>query len=339
MFLAFATFINQKLFLTLKEVSKGPVLFTIFLNANVKKRRIKIIIITCGNSVKIAKELARKLKAKYSPLTISSFPDGDIYLKFNTELKGQEVVIVQSFQPHSDRSLFDLIFAAETAKDLGAKKVILAAPYLAYMRQDKRFNPGEAISSRIMAKLLNNSVDKIITIDTHLHRYKSLKEIFTIPAKNLTANRLIADYVRKNIKNPVIIGPDWESYQWAEEIARKVGVESTVFRKTRFSSRHVEEKMIKPVELKNKEVVIVDDIISTGHTIAEAAKKAKASGAKKIIAIGVHGLLVGEAISIMKKAGVQEIVTTNCIEHKTNKIDVTGLLAEALRTKASRAQK
>lgn len=339
MFLAFATFINRKLFPTSKEVSKGQVLFTIFLNANVKKRRITIIITTCGNSVKIAKGLARKLKAKYSPLTISAFPDGDTYLKYNIDVNGKVVVIVQSFQPQPEMSLFDIVFAAETAKDLGAKKVILAAPYLAYMRQDKRFNPGEAVSSRIMAKLLNNSIDKIITIDPHLHRYKSLKDIFTISSTDLTANKLIAQYVKKKHPHSVIIGPDWESYQWAEAIAKQVGVESTVLEKTRFSSRHVTSKMVKKVDLKGKEVVIVDDIISTGHTIAEAAKKAKSSGAKKIIAIGVHGLLVGEAISIMKKAGVQEIVTTNCIEHKTNKIDVTGLLAEALRSKASRAQK
>lgn len=264
-------------------------------------------------------------------MTISTFPDGDTYLKYNTNLKGKTVVIVQSFQPRPEMSLFDVVFAAETAKDLGAKKVILVAPYLAYMRQDKRFHPGEAVSSKIMAKLLNNSVDKVITIDTHLHRYRSMKEVFTIPAKNLTANSLIADFVQKKISNSVIIGPDWESYQWAEAIAKRIGVESTVLEKTRYSSRHVSVKIKKQVAIKGKNVVIVDDIISTGHTIAEAAKKAKAAGAKKIVAIGVHGLLVEGAVSKLHKAGVSEIITTNCIEHKTNKIDVTGLLVEELK--------
>lgn len=240
-------------------------------------------------------------------------------------------MIVQSFQPRPEMSLFDIVFAAETAKDLGAKKVVLVAPYLAFMRQDKRFNPGEAISSRIMAKLLNNSVDKVITIDTHLHRYKSMKEVFTVPAKNLTANLLIADYVKKKIPNAVIIGPDGESYQWAEAIAKHIGVESTVFEKTRYSSRHVTSKMTKQVDIKGKNVVIVDDIISTGHTIAEAAKKARALGARSITAIGVHGLLVEGALSKMKKAGVMKVVTTNCIEHKSNKIDVTPLLLDELR--------
>ncbi len=289
-----------------------------------------MIITSCGNSVKIAKELARKLKVKFSPTTVSSFPDEDIYLKFNTNLKGKKLVIVQSFQPHSDMSLFDIIFAAETAKDLGAKKVILVAPYLAYMRQDKRFHPGEAISSRIMAKFFNNSVDKLITIDPHIHRYKSLKDIFTIPAKKLTANEVLADYIQKKIKNSVIIGPDWESYQWAEVIANKIGVESTVFKKTRFSSRLVKEKMVKHVELKGKNVVIVDDIISTGHTMIEAAKMAKKHKAKSVIALGVHGLFVENAVQKMEKY-FNQIITTNCIEHKTNKVDVTPLLLKELR--------
>ena len=222
-----------------------------------------MIITSLGNSKEIAKKLAKKLKCKYSETTVSCFPDGDLYLKFNTNLKKKKLVIVQSFQPHSDMSLFDIVFAANTAKDLGAKKVILVAPYLAYMRQDKRFNPGECISSRVMAKLLNNSIDKLITIDPHIHRYKSLKDIFTIPAKYITANPLIAEYIKKKFKNEIIIGPDWESYQWAESIAKHVHVQATVLKKTRFSSRHVEVKMVKPVPIKGKNVIrtIYSDIL------------------------------------------------------------------------------
>lgn len=292
-----------------------------------------MIITTGGNSTQIAQKLARKLNAKFSPLTIAAFPDGDLYLKFNCDVKGHEVVIVQSFQPHPDQSLFDVVFAAETAKDLGAKKVTLVAPYLGYMRQDKRFNAGECISSRVMAKLLNNSIDKLITIDPHLHRYKSLKEIFKIPAIKLTANPLIAEYIKKHFSKEVIIGPDWESFQWAEDIAKHINVQATVLKKTRFSSRHVEVKMIHPVIIKDKNVIIVDDIISTGHTIAEAAKDAKKKGAKKIYALGVHGLLVENAMDKLKKAGVNGVVTTNCIEHSSNRIDVTPLIVEALKRK------
>ena len=289
-----------------------------------------MIITNCSNSEKLAKSVARKLKASYSKLTISSFPDGDLYLKFNTSLKGKKLVIVQSFHPDSSRSLIEVIFAAQTAKDLGAKKVILVAPYLAYMRQDKRFNSGEAISSRIMAKLLNSSIDKIITVDPHLHRYRSLKDIFTISTKKLTANGVIARCVHKNFHDAVIIGPDWESYQWAEDIAKKIHVPVTVLRKQRYSSHKVRVKLVDKINLKGKDVVIVDDIISTGHTIAEAAKKAKKLGAKNVYAICVHGLYVDNALRTMISAGVKRVISTNTITHPTNGIDISSEIVAAL---------
>lgn len=289
-----------------------------------------MIITSCGNSVDIAKNIAKRLKPRFSKITISEFPDGDIYLRYNVRVKGKTIVIVNSFQPNSDESLFKIIFAAETAKQLGAKKVILVAPYLAYMRQDKMFNYGECISSKVMAKLLSNSLDKIITIDPHLHRYKSMKDIFKISTKRLTANTLIADFIRKKIKNPVIIGPDWESHQWAKIIAKLVGCAVTIFRKKRYSSRHVKEEMINKVDVKGKDVVIVDDIISTGHTIIEAAKKARQLGAKTITAICVHGLFVENAVKKLKKAKIKDIFSTNCIEHKTNSIDISSIIVKEL---------
>ncbi|MAG72906.1 phosphoribosylpyrophosphate synthetase, partial [archaeon] len=213
----------------------------------------------------------------------------------------------------------------------GAKKVILVAPYLAYMRQDKMFNYGESITSRVMANMLNISVDKIITIDPHLHRYKSLKEILTIPATKMTANSVIADYVKSKVRNPVIIGPDWESFQWAEVVAKQVGCPVTCLEKTRFSSRKVTSKMKNPIPIKGKDVVIVDDIISTGNTIIQAAKKAKKAGAKSITAIGVHGIFVENAIPRMKKNGVTRVLCTNTIERKESKLDVSDLIVKELK--------
>lgn len=291
-----------------------------------------MLITSCGNSQGIAKAVAKSLRASYSPVHISDFPDGDLYLKFDAPVKGKIVVIVHSFQPHSNESLLKIIFAAETAKDLGAKKVILVAPYLAFLRQDARFHPGEAISSKVMAKHLSLCIDKIITIDGHLHRFRTLDALFHIPGKDLTANSSIADYIqKKNTKEVVIIGPDWESFQWAEKIAQKIGAPVTVFEKKRSSSRKVSEKMIKPINMKGKHAIIVDDIISTGHTVIEAAKLAYAQGAKDVSTIAVHGLFVENALVKLKKAGVRQIVTTNCIEHPTNKIDVAPLLVEELR--------
>ncbi len=292
-----------------------------------------MIITTCGNSVTIAKVLAKELKCKYSSITISTFPDGDEYLKYNTNIKGQHVVIVQSFQPNPQQSFLQSIFAAETAKDLGAKKVTLVAPYLAYMRQDARFHPGECISSKVVGKYLSKAVDRIITFDPHIHRYKSLRDIFSIPATKLTANYLIADYIKEHfkIKNVVIVGPDWEAYQWADRIAKKIGVKAMHFEKTRHTPRKVTSKIADAVDVKEKDVIIIDDIISTGHTMIQAAKTVRKNGAKSVTAIGIHGLFVENALFKMKRAGFATIITTNCIEHPTNRIDVTPLIVKELK--------
>lgn len=293
-----------------------------------------VIITSLNNSEKLAKSIAKNIKGTYSKTTIGSFPDGDLYLKFNAKLKGQKLVIVESFQPNSNQVLLNIIFAAKNAKDLGAKKVVLVCPYLAFMRQDKRFNDGEAINAQIMSDLINNSgIDRIITIDPHLHRIKKMKDIFKIEAENLTANELIADFIGKKFKNEVVIGPDSESYQWADKISARLGVEDTVLAKTRSTSRKVSVKVKKEISIKGKNVIIVDDIISTGNTMIKALKEAKKRGAKTVTAIGVHGLFVENAYVKMQKAGFDNIYTVNTIEHKSNKIDISKLISDKLKKK------
>jgi ribose-phosphate pyrophosphokinase len=254
-----------------------------------------------------------------------------MYLRFTTSLNRQTVVIVQSFHPDPDHSLLEVIFAAETARDLGARKVMLVAPYLAYMRQDKRFKSGEAISSKIMAKLVNASCDKILTIDPHLHRYQTMGELFTISVRKLTANDLIAQYVKRHFPDAIVTGPDWESSQWAAAIARRAALPFIVLKKRRFHARKVKVNMVSPVAVRGKDVVIIDDIISTGHTVAEAAKLMRKNGAARVYAIGVHGIFVEGALRKLIQAGVRQVVTCNTIEHPTNAIDVSPLIAEALR--------
>ncbi len=288
-----------------------------------------VIVTTLNNSEKLAKKIASKIGAKYSKTFVQRFPDGEIYLRFKTEVKNEKIIIVESFQPNSTRTLVNIIFASQTAKSLGAKKVVLFCPYLAFMRQDKRFKSGEAVSAQIMSKLLNENVDKVLTIDPHLHRIHAMKEIFTIPAKNLTANHVIAQFIKKHFKNEVVMGPDWESFQWADDISNEIGVEDTVLEKDRHSFRNVDVKVTKEISIKEKNVVIVDDIISTGNTMIKAAIEAKKRGAKTITAIGVHGLFVENAYQKMKPY-FDNIYTVNTIEHETNVIDITSTIVEEL---------
>ena len=298
-----------------------------------------VVVTTLNNSEKLAKKIAREVKGKYFKTDVSSFPDGDIYMRFGSDVKGKKVIIVESFQNQkatkgiSNWSLYTSYFAAKAAKKQGAKKVILVAPYLAFMRQDKEFNKGEAISAQIMAEMINSSFDKILTVDPHLHRIRKMKDVFTISAKNLTANSVIAKFVKKSFKNKknlLIMGPDWESYQWADEIAKEVGVKDTVLHKDRHSGRNVDVKLTEEIDLKGKDIVIVDDIISTGNTMIKAAIKSKKLGAKSVTAIGVHGLFVENGLKKMKKH-FDNIYTVDTIEHETNKIEISSVLIDELK--------
>jgi ribose-phosphate pyrophosphokinase len=294
----------------------------------------KVIVTSLNNSEKIAKNIAKGIEADYMKTEVSCFPDGDLYLKFKKDVKGKKVIICESFQPNSTEAMMKIVFAAQAAKQQGAKKVVVCAPYLAFMRQDKMFNSGECVSAPIMAKLLNENVDKLLTVDPHLHRILKMKDVFSIPAKNLTANSVIGEFVAKryktSLKNLMIMGPDWESYQWADEIAKIVGVPDTVLHKDRHSARNVDVKFTEEVDLVGKTIVIVDDIISTGNTMIKACIKSKKLGAKKVIAIGVHGLYVENALKKMEKH-FDEIFSVNTINHSTNKIDVSPVFIDELK--------
>jgi len=287
-----------------------------------------MLIIGCSNSRKLAKKVAKNIKAEYSALTVKKFPDGELYIKFEADLKNKEVILVQTLYP-ANESLLEIILAGHTAKELGAKKIKLVIPYLAYIRQDKRFNPGEAVSSKIIGKLLN-FFDEIITIDPHLHRYKSLNEVFHTKTKNLTANQLIMDYISKKYKKPMIVGPDEESYQWAKQIAEKIKADVAILKKTRYSPKKVKVKIESKIEIKNKEVIIIDDIISTGKTILKTIEHIKKNNPKSISVIGIHGIFADKITYEKIRKNTKEIATTNTISNKHAKIDVTELIANSL---------
>ena len=302
-----------------------------------------VVVVSLGNSSLLASRIARGLgsKCKVVRVKVGAFPDRDMLMRYLGDVRRQEVILVQSFQPNPQKSLSLIQFAALGAKQLGAKSVTLVAPYLAYMRQDKMFNPGEVISARVMAKVLGVCVDKLITVDPHLHRVRRMKDLFgSMDARAISANPLIGEYVKKKFRNVVVVGPDWGSFQWAREVASICGSECTVFEKTRYSSRNVKVKMMKQVDMKGKNVVIVDDIISTGHTVIEAAKKSWSLGAKTVRCIGVHGLFAENAISKLKRSGkLTEVISCNTIVHPSNKIDVSGIIVKELKRRKKSSKK
>ena len=288
-----------------------------------------MLIVSCSHGKHLGYLIAKKLKKKHSNLIVDKFPDNELRIRFDPNLKNKNIVLVQSFYKNISDCVIEVIFAAQTAYELRAKKVVLVAPYFPYLRQDKRFHTGEAISQRLIAGLIDKYFDAVYMMDPHLHRKNKLENVFKIRAKKLTANNLIADYIKKHIPNPVIIGPDEESYKWARNVADTLGVESTILEKKRYSSYNVKIKLNKKISLKNKNTVIVDDIVSTGYTILETLKILKKLGAKNIYCICVHGIFVNDALNKLKKAGIK-VISTNTIPNKVAKIDVSGVISKSL---------
>ena len=289
-----------------------------------------MIVIGCSNSPKLASLVARRMRCRFAALEASRFPDGELLVRFPVGVKGRQVVLVQSFQPQPQEALVEVLLAASTARELGAKRVTLVAPYLGYMRQDARFQPGQAVSALLVAGLVGKLIARVLTIDPHAHRIPKLQAIFGCRLTRLTANNALADFIRSRMRCDVVMGPDAESYQWAEAIAARLGVPAIVLRKKRYSSRHVRVRFAERAELRGKAVVITDDIISTGHTMVEAVKAAKKQGAAQVSCVAVHGVFAENAMQRLRKAGAKCVVTTNTIENRQARIDVAALIAGAL---------
>ena len=261
-------------------------------------------IISCSHGRHLGRFIAKNLKEKHSELLVKKFPDGELNVRIGCNVSKEKVVLVQSFYGCINDCIIEAVFAARTAHDLGAMEVALVAPYFPYMRQDKMFHPGEAISQNIVAGIVDCYFDCTYIMDPHLHRKDNLGDIFKTRTVRMTANELMAGYIKNNINNPVIIGPDEESHKWARNVADIMGIESLILSKKRYSSYDVKVRFKKIDDLKGKNVVIVDDIVSTGHTILETAKSLKKNRVKKIYCICVHGIFAGDALTRLLNAGI-----------------------------------
>jgi len=224
-----------------------------------------------------------------------------------------------------------LYFLSHTAKSLGAMCTCLVAPYLAYMRQDKVFNEGEGVTSGFFGKLISGFADSITTVDPHLHRISSLGEVYQIPNKVIHAADAISDWIKENIKNPVLIGPDSESEQWVSEVAKNAGAPFTVLQKVRHGDRDVEVSVPDVDTYKNATPILVDDIISTARTMIETVEHLKKAEMKPPICVGIHAVFSGNAYQDLLDSGVEKIVTCNTIPHPSNAIDLSDVLAKEVK--------
>ena len=269
----------------------------------------------------IADTLASYLNSEKGNLTLHKFPDGESSVCINSDFKNKKALLLASLhQP--DLNILSLLFSCRYLKENGATQIILITPYLPYMRQDKAFKPGDAITSRYFAELISMHVDLLITIDPHLHRYHSLSEIYSIPCYNLSASQLIANWVQNNIVNPLLIGPDSESKQWIMQVARNINCPIAVLEKTRYGDKNVEIHFDDFEGCKKCTPVIIDDIISTASTMAVATKQLLQKGFTSPVCIGVHAVFADNAYAKLTEAGCNTIVTCNSIKHFSNKIEI-----------------
>jgi len=280
-----------------------------------------------GNE-KLAAELAAMLDYELGRVEIRQFPDGETYLRLMTSPEQRAVAIMCTLD-HPDEKILPLLFCAATARELNASRVGLVAPYLAYMRQDRRFKPGEAVTSRQVAHLVSEAFDWLVTLDPHLHRYGTLGDIYSIPTRIVHAAPMVSLWIRTNVSNPLIIGPDSESEQWVAAVAKDADAPYCVLEKTRHGDRSVEIKIADLVRWQGRTPVLVDDIISTGQTMLEAIRLLRSQGWAAPVSIAVHGLFAEQADRFLAQAGAQ-VITSNTIVHATNRIDLTASLARAI---------
>ena len=275
-----------------------------------------------------ARRLADKAALGYEEVVVHRFPDGESQVRLPAVLP-DEVVFCLSLDDPNDK-LVELELAASVARELGARHLTLVAPYLCYMRQDMAFHPGEAVSQRIIGALLARHFETVITVDAHLHRTAELSAAVPVPrAVTLSAAAVIGDWLAKRGGQPLLLGPDGESAQWVRRAAAAGGFDWGVAHKDRFGDRDV-RVTLPAIDVSGRDVVLVDDVASTGHSLAAAARLLRDRGATSIEVAVTHALFVGDAMDLLRDAGVGGIHSTDSVPHPTNALSLDRLLASAL---------
>lgn len=286
-------------------------------------------------SVVLGEAIANELGVEATLLNHRLFPDGETYVRFPEPIQGETVVLVQTTAPNPDRKLMQLLFMARTAKDMGAERIIAVIPYLAYARQDKRFLEGEALSFDVILSLLESAgVSDTVLIDIHNEKaVDSLRNDHEMKIHNLTAIYHLADYMKKNsYEGAYSLSPDIGRSELVEKVSKVMGGGFAYFMKVRDKYTGKTTMKVKDLDLEKIDVVIFDDIISSGGTMARAIQGLKEQGAGKVAAVCTHALPVPGANEKLKNAGADMIVATDTVESIYETVSVAGLVADFLRS-------
>jgi ribose-phosphate pyrophosphokinase len=263
--------------------------------------------------------LCEKLPADKGKSETRAFPDGESYLRIETPVRGRHCIILADLSQPNNKYL-PLVFLASTLRELGTLSIGLIAPYLSYMRQDRRFAEGEAVTSKIFAQQLSSQVNWLVTVDPHLHRYHSLDEIYSIPTAVVQGAPLLADRLRAQ-KNIFLVGPDSESAQWVSEIARMSGHPFVIGDKQRFGDRDVLVHLPDLSHFRSCTAVIIDDVISSGQTLLKCIDALRTHNIQQISCASVHGIFADKSDEQLLQRGLTELLVSNSISYR-GKLDL-----------------
>lgn len=261
----------------------------------------------------IAQDLSQELKQPLLNTEMKRFPDDEFYIRILDDISGEDVVIVQTTYP--DTKIVELLLIQDALHEAGAETITVVIPYFGYSRQDKKFKDGEPISARALAKHISAHADAVITIDPHKEH---LLDFFTVPAFSCSVVDEIAKYISKKDVD-FILAPDKGAKQRAQQAAHLIGCDYDYMEKTRIDGTTITIKP-KKINVKNKNVVILDDIISTGGTMAKSIAELKNQGAKQVYVACTHGLFIGDAIKKLLDSGCDEIISTDTIQNRYSKV-------------------
>lgn len=292
------------------------------------------VIFGSSSSEALAIKVAHLTGFELGKVLVKTFPDGETYVRFLNDVKDRDVILINSMYRRPNDLLIEFYFSVKTLKELGANKVIAVIPYFPYARQDSRFNPGEAVSLFIVVDIIEKlGVNHLYTIDMHLHRAGDITKLFkNVKAHNLTAIIELMKYITKNfrLQKPIVIGPDEESEQWAKIAAQFLNTEYDILEKKRVSAEEVIIE-VREVNVKNRDVIIVDDIVSTGGTMVEAVKALKKLGVRNVVTACTHPILVGNAYARILSAGALELIGTDTVPSPVSYVTVAPVIAKALK--------
>ena len=294
-----------------------------------------LVVHALADSARFARRLARALEAPFASIRLHRFPDGESLIRA-TAVPGAEAVVVQSFDD-PDPKLMPVLLAADALRRAGANRLTLVAPYLAYMRQDRVFRPGEPISQRVLGECLGRAFDRVLTVEAHLHRVHRLAEVVPGRARSLSAAPVIAEWLRRQGAGTLAVGPDEESEPWIKAVARAARVPWTVGTKRRLGDRSV--RIHFAALPRCDRAVVIDDVASSGATLAAAVRGLREHGVRTVDAAVVHAIFAPGALSAIRRAGARSVISCDTIRHPSNAIRCAGLLAAALTRKHERSTK